>query len=274
MFNGNNSMGPADFAAMMGGNGFGGFGGDGFWGFFLLAIIFGMWGGNGFFGGWGGNGGSNGAQAGFYATQADLQRGFDQAALANKIDNLGLSLEHGIKDPGYMITNSFNQAELSRSANQAALLQQMNNIAMTEMQDTNNLGNLVTTTANQTQMGFMGGFNQQEANFAQVRYDMATSDCAIKNAISQAAQDIMLNDNNNYRALHDELIADKLAQKDETIRRQDAMIANLQLAASQAAQNQYLVNTLRPTPVPSYPAMNLYGYMNPTCPGCQCQQWQ
>ena len=271
MFNSNNSMGPADFAAMMGGNGgWGGFGGDGFWGFFILAIIFGMWGGNGFFGGWGGNGGNNGAQAGFYATQADLQRGFDQAALANKIDNLGISLENGIKDPGYMITKSFYDAEISRSNNQAALLQQMNSIAMTEMQDTNALSTLVSSSANQTQMGMMGGFNQQEANFAQVRHDMATSDCAIKNAISQAAQEIMLNDNQNYRALHDEFIADKLAQKDETIRRQDAMIANLQLAASQAAQNQYLVNTLRPTPVPSYPAMNLYGYMNPNCP-CQYQ---
>lgn len=252
MFNSDNSMGPADFAAMTGNNGFGGFGGDGIWGFFLLALLFGMWGGNGW--GWGNNGNNSGAQAGFYATQADLQRGFDQAALASKIDNLGLSLEHGIKDPGYMISNSFAQAELSRANNQAALLSQMNNIAMMEMQDTN-----------ATNMAIMANGNQEQANTAQIRYDMATSDCAIKNAISQAAQEIMLNDNNNYRSLHDEMVADKIAALNETIRRQDAQISGLQLAASQAAQNQYLINELRPAPVPSYPASNLYGYMS-QCP--------
>ena len=184
-----------------------------------------------------------------------MQRGFDQAALANKIDNLGLSLEHGIKDPGYMISNSFAQAELSRANNQAALLSQMNNIAMMEMQDTN-----------ATNMAIMANGNQEQANTAQIRYDMATSDCAIKNAISQAAQEIMLNDNNNYRSLHDEMISDKIAALNETIRRQDAQISGLQLAASQAAQNQYLINELRPAPVPSYPASNLYGYMSQ----CQC----
>jgi len=250
----NNSMGPADFAAMMGNGGFGGFNGDGIWGWFLIALLFGMWGGNGFFGnGWGG-GNSGGAQAGFYATQADLQRGFDQAALANKIDNLGLSLEHGIKDPGYMVTNSFNQAELSRAANQAALLAQMNNIAMTEMQDTNAL-----------QIGTMNGFNQQQANFAQVRYDMATSDCAIKTAINQAVQDINANSNANYRQLHDELVADKVAALQAKIADQQNEIGGLRLAASQAAQNQYLIDQLRPAAVPAYQVPNpYYGY------GFQC----
>ena len=133
---------------------------------------------------------------------------------------------------------------------------------MMEMQDSNRIQSSIGSSANATQMAVMGGFNQQEANFAQVRYDMATSDCSIKNAIAQAAQQIMLNDNQNYRTLHDEMIADKIAAKDETIRRQDAMINNLQLAASQAAQNQYLIGQLRPAPVPAFPACNMYGYMN------------
>ena len=250
MFNDGGGMSPADYAAMSRGGNNGWFGGDGIWVFFIIAILFGMWGGFG--GGWGNNN-SSGAQAGFYATQADLQRGFDQAALANKIDNLGLSLEHGIQDPGYMITNSFNQAELSRSNNQAATLAQMNNIAMMEMQDTNQTNSLISETANATQMGMMTGFNRQDANVAQIRYDMATSDCAIKNAISQAAQDIMLNDNQNYRQLHDEMVADRFAQKDAIIAQQQNEINSLRLSASQWAQNNYLVNTLRPAPVPSYP---------------------
>ena len=244
MFNSDNSMGPADFEAMAG-NGFGGFGGDGIWGFFLLALLFGMWGGNGW--GWGNNGGSNGAQAGFYATQADLQRGFDQAALTQQVGNIAMSLEHDMRDPGYMITNSFAQAELSRAQNQAALMSQLNT----------------------NQMAIMNAQNQEQANTAQIRYDMATSDCSIKTAIEQAAQNIMQNDNANYRQLHDEMIANRMADLNETIRRQEAQINGLQLAASQAAQNQYLINELRPAPVPSYPASNLYGYMNCN-QGCGC----
>lgn len=259
MFN-NNSMGPADFAAMSGGGNWG-FGGDGIWGFFLIALLFGMWGGNGFFGnGWGGNN-SGGAQAGFYATQADLQRGFDQAALTNQVSSIAAQLEHGIQDPGYMISNSFAQAELSRANNQAALLAQMNNLAMMEMQDTNLTQSAVSDTANATQMALMTGFNQQQSNFAQVRYDMATSDCAIKTAINQAAQDIMQNDNANYRQLHDEMIANQIASLNETIRNKDAIISDLRLAASQANQNQLLINELRPAPVPAYPAPNPYSYM-------------
>ena len=248
MFN-NNSMGPADFAAMSGGGNWG-FGGDGIWGFFLIALLFGMWGGNGFFGnGWGGNN-SGGAQAGFYATQADLQRGFDQAALTQQVASIATSLEHDMRDPGYMITNSFAQAELSRANNQAALMAQINNNAVADIQN-----------ANMLNMAIMGSANQEQANTAQIRYDMATSDCAIKTAIEQAAQQIMLNDNANYRSLHDEMIANQIATLNETIRNKDAIISDLRLAASQANQNQLLIDQLRPAPVPAYPAPNPYSYM-------------
>ena len=42
----------------------------------------------------------------------------------------------------------------------------------------------------------------------------------------------------------------------------------LRLAASQAKQNQYLVNELRPCPIPAYITCNPYAYTN-TC-GCGC----
>lgn len=250
MFNNNSSMSPADVAAVMGGGygGFGNFGGD-ILSLIILALIFGAWGNGGWFGNNGGNNG--GAQAGFYATQADLQRGFDQAALTQQVANIATSLEHDMRDPGYMITNSFAQAELSRANNQAALMAQINNNAVADIQN-----------ANMLNMAIMGSANQEQANTAQIRYDMATSDCAIKTAIEQAAQQVMLNDNANYRSLHDEMVANQIAALNETIRNKDAIISDLRLAASQANQNQLLINQLRPAPVPSFPASNLYGYMN------------
>ena len=74
-------MSVADVAALSGG-GFGGFGNNGLEGLIYLAVIGSMfgWGGNGF--GWGGNG--MGAFAGNLATQNDVQRGFDTAALQDQ----------------------------------------------------------------------------------------------------------------------------------------------------------------------------------------------
>ena len=85
---------------------------------------------------------------------------------------------------------------------------------------------------------------------------MATDTCAITTAINQAAQQIMQNDNANYRQLHDEQVAIQMQAKDAKIQEQAALINSLNLAQSQANQNQYLINTLRPCPVPSYQVQN------------------
>lgn len=61
-------------------------GGDGWWAIIIFAMIFG-WGN----GGWGGFGGGNGGgYAATAATQADIQRGFDNSAVIGKL----LSLIH------------------------------------------------------------------------------------------------------------------------------------------------------------------------------------
>lgn len=259
MFNDSNNGGAsvADIAALLGngGNGWANmFGGDGIWALIILFAIFG-WGNGGW--GFGNQGAGGGAQAGFYATQADLQRGFDQALMSQKIDNLGAQLEHGIKDPGYMVSNSFAQAALERATNQAALMAQINSNATANMQGVNDL-----------QLAILQNGNQNAANVAQIRYDMATNDCAVKNAITQATQQIMLNDNNNYRALHDEMIADKMAAKDAEISMLRDRNNSLELAASQSAQNNYLINQLRPAAVPAYQVPNPYYGYGYSCNNC------
>lgn len=82
MNGGSTGMSVADVAALSGG-GFGGFGNNGLEGLIYLAVIGSMfgWGGNGF--GWGGNG-AGAALAGNLATQNDVQRGFDTAALQDQ----------------------------------------------------------------------------------------------------------------------------------------------------------------------------------------------
>ena len=107
-------LSAADVAAVTGNNGNGG-----------------GWGG---FGGWGGGFGGNGAGGAMmgFATQADLQRGFDTQTIVGKLDGI----THGICDSttavlgavngvGTTVMQGFSQAELSRCNQQAALMQQL-----------------------------------------------------------------------------------------------------------------------------------------------------
>lgn len=88
--------------------------------------------------------------------------------------------------------------------------------------------------------------------------DIATNTCAITNAIAQQTQAIMQNDNANYRQLHDEIVANQIAAKDDTIAQLRSRLAAADLAASQQAQNTYLVNQLRPPVNPAYVVTNPY----------------
>ena len=91
---------------------------------------------------------------------------------------------------------------------------------------------------------------------AQVRYDMSANACAVTNTIQSAARDITDNQNANYRALHDEIVAIRMEDKNAQIAALQSQVQALNLAQSQANQNQYLINTLRPCPTPAYITCN------------------
>lgn len=73
--------------------------GDGGWLWIIVvfALLFG-WGNNGFGGGFGGNGG----YVATAATQADIQRGFDNSAVISKLDGIS----NGLCDGFYAMNNS------------------------------------------------------------------------------------------------------------------------------------------------------------------------
>lgn len=218
------------------GNGFG-WGGDGAWWIvlFLIFAAFGGW-GNGF----GFGGGGNSVMDGYVLTS-------DFANVERKIDSVNQGLCDGFYQQAQLVSgtnmamaNGFAQAELSRSNQQAALMQQLTAMQMQAQQCC----------------------CDQRADTAQVRYDMATQACDTRNTVQTAARDIVENANANSRAILDFLTQSKL---------QDLQSANqeLRLAASQAAQNNYLISQLRPTPIPSYPSCNPWASGSYTgCCGC------
>lgn len=208
------------------GGGFG-WGGDGAWLIilFLIFAVFG-WGGNG----WGNNGVNSGGVVDGYVLASDFSN------IERKIDSVNDGLCNGFYQQAQLVNgtnmamaNGFAQAELSRSNQQAALMQQLN--AM--------------------QMQAANCCCENRAAIAQVRYDMAAQACDTRNTVQNATRDIIDNANSNSRAILDFLTQSKLA---------DLQSENqgLKLAASQAAQNSYLVSQLRPSPIPAYTVQNPY----------------
>ena len=217
-------------------SGFGGFGGDGAWWIIILFLfVFCGWGGNG----WGNNDNSGGVVDGYVLTS-------DFANVERKIESVNQGLCDGFYQQAQLVNgtnmamaNGFAQAELSRSNQQAALMQQLN--AM--------------------QMQAANCCCENRAAIAQVRYDMATQACDTRNTVQNATRDIIDANNQNSRAILDFLTQSKLSDL-------QAENQGLKLAASQAAQNSYLVSQLRPSPIPAYTVQNPYCCNQFSCCGC------
>ena len=232
----------ADIAAVTEGNNRSGWGnGDGWWVLIILFALFG-WGRGGAWGGGFGGGGDNSCYA--PATCSDLQRGFDNQAVTNKLNGL----ENGICSLGYdqlAQMNTINQTVTSTGYQIQNAIQQDTIAGMQQ--------------ANALQSQLADCCCENRAAIAQVRYDMATNACSITNAISNAARDITDNQNANYRAIHDELVASQMEAKNERIAELQSQVQALNLAASQQNQNNYLINQLRPCPTPAYITCNPWG---------------
>lgn len=56
----------------------------------------------------------------------------------------------------------------------------------------------------------------------------------------RSTRDIIDNQNANYRALHDEIVANRMEDKNETIAQLRSEVQQLNLAASQQAQNAFI----------------------------------
>lgn len=202
----------------------------------IIAMIFGWGNGGNFFGG------NGGVSDGYILTS-------DFANIERKIDGVN----NGICDGFYAMNSALLNAELSRANGQATILQQMNNNAVADMQ--NNF-------ALQSQLADCCCKNRE--SIANLNYNLASQSCATNTAIANSTRDIVDNQNANTRAILDKLSAQEVNALNDKIATLTADNQALRFGASQQMQNQYLISRLQPTPVPSYPATNLYGYYGTT----------
>lgn len=255
-------------------NGGGMWGGDGSWifAFLIIALIFG---GNGW-GGFGGNG-NNGANAFLpYAigangavTRADLCDEFN----ANRMDNALQGVSQGLCDGFYAVNTSLlngfhgvdnavctlgyqTQQGFSGVNNAICTLgyqnaQLINGVNTNMMQGFTGVQNGLNSLANQIQSCCCETNRAIERGFCDTNYNMATNTNALQVQMANNTRDIIDSQNSGTRA-----ILDWLCNKETADLRAENQ--SLKLAASQAAQNTYLVNTLRPTAQPSYIVCNPY----------------
>lgn len=212
-----------------GGNGGFGWDGNGSW-FIIILFLFAFlgWGNNG----WGNNGGNSGGVVDGYVLSSDfanIERKMDliNGGLCDGFYAANTTLLNGFAGVNQNMNNGFQTAELSRANQQAALMQQLNAMQMQAAECCCN-----------TQRSIEG-----------VRYDMAAQACDTRNTLQNATRDIVENQNANSRAILDFLTNSKM---------RDLESANqeLRLAASQSAQNNYLISQLRPCPSPAYITCN------------------
>lgn len=238
----NGSLSAADVAAVTRNNNGGMFGGYGDGGFFWIIILFlfAIFGN----GGWG-NGYGCGNAGGNNSVSYDVQRVIDQQSTANGIDNLQTQ-----------VANGFANAEVSRCNLSTNILQAINN----------------------SQAASAAGFNNVTAGLADVKYTVATENCADRNLLQQTTRDVMENCNSNYQKLMDkmcQLELDGIKQNYEAqLRQKDLMIAQqqsdlqtarflasqnsqtAQLMADNANQTTAIEQYLAPVPKPAYIVQN------------------
>ncbi len=240
----NNSMGPADLAAVMGNNN-DGLGGNNGWWIILLLLCFGN--------GWGNNMGGNGVNGlPYFFNNADsnMQRGFDTAAITGQLSGINSA-----------ISNGFSAAEIAACGRAADSMQ-------------NSFAN---------QMATMQGFNALQAQLAQcccdnrlatanLGSDIAREACAGRTLDTQNTQAILNAINGGIQSIKDQMCNDKIDAKNEKINelQNELNISKQNLLISNGFANEVdqLYNRLNNCPVPSTP---VYG-RTPifTNNGCNC----
>jgi len=195
MFNSNTGFSMPVMPAY--GNNNGGFGGG--FGEDLIALIVILAVLNGGIGGFGGFGfGGNGGYS-------EVQRGFDQNAVINKLDGL----TYGLSDSTYALNN--------------AITSGFTGVQSTLCQGFNGLSREIADCCCQTQ-----------GAVKDIRYDLATQACDTRQAIATSTRDIIDGQNASTRAILDFLTTDKIASL-------QAENQSLKLAASQSNQNAVLM---------------------------------
>ena len=247
-------------------NGFGD--GDGWWIIlFLILAMGGNW-GNGF------GGGGNNSVPWFMNTDNDVERGFNQMATTNGIQNLQNAVNSGFANAATQLCNCCGDMQMALANGFAGVEQGANS---------RQLANMNQNFALQTAM--MQGFNgvgsqladcccENRLGIADLKYTVATENCADRQALNEGVRDIIASQTAGTQRILDQLCSDKIDAKNDEIAqlRQELLYARGQ--ASQVTQNASIINgiydRLNQCPVGTVPVYGEQPIFTCQNNGCNC----
>lgn len=220
----------------MGMNGWNG----GMWEWFPMLLIAGL-----LFGG--GNGFGFGGGRGDVATQADVRAAVDQQTLISKIDQ-----------QTYGLADSFNSLNNTLNSNFRGLDNAICTLGYQGAQHASAIAAQLAQCCCDIERGIERNTTQGIMNTGAIQKQISDCCCDLEKMNMQNRFDAAQMNCGTLQAidkLGDRIIGYMSAEKTQALRDENQA---LRLQASQAAQNQYLINQLRPCPVPAYPSCNPY----------------
>ena len=243
--------------------GFGGFGND--WGWIILLLLF-AGGGFGFGGGYGGGYDFPWLMNGQQNINANTNNGFRDAMINDGITSVrdgiaGISTQLcGLGgDIQNALATGFAGVEMGANARQIADMQQM--FAL--------------------QSSLQNCCCENRSNIADLKYTVATENCADRQALNEGVRDIIANQTAGTQRILDQLCSDKIDAKNEKIAELQSALNMATLRESQTAQNAFiqqgfsnevdqLYNRLSNCPVPSTPVYGRTPIFTCGGNGCGC----
>ena len=267
--------------------GFGGWGSD-IW--LILIVLFAMggfggmgWGG---FGGFGGGFGNmfefpwllNGQQNILSGVNANTNAGFNQAATQSALGDISTALTSGFGNVQTSLCSGFAGVNATVNNAQNALAQQLYSNQIADLERSFASQTATTNGMNSIGMSLQNCCCENRANIADLKYTVATENCADRAAISDGIRDILAATQNQTQTILNQLCADKIEQKNDTIAqlRSELLYArgqasqDVQTALIQAGQRS-LANEVEQYVAPR--AIPAYAVQNPNCcynNGCGC----
>ncbi len=259
-------MSPADIKAVLGNDNNDGNGlfGNNSWIWIIVLFLFAFL-GNGF--GNNGNNGGNGYMAQPIVIDSERSSGggvADNYVLATDFANIERKLDginNGICDSTFALTNNIN-------GNFRTLDGAICNLGYQALQNTNALQTQIASCCCETQQNIERNTNQGILNTNAIQQQISSCCCDLEKANMQNRFDAQAYNCNTLQAIDkvgDRIIDYMASEKAQALRDENQA---LRLAASQSAQNQYIINALRPYPTPAFTVAPPYQFTN--CGGCAC----
>lgn len=262
------------------GGGMGGFGGDSGW-WLLLIILFACGGWGNFGGGFGGAGALAADGAMLYPWMNQSQQvndGFRDQMLNTSINGIQQSITSGFGDVQTALCGGFAGVNASINGAQSNITNQLYNNTIADLERSFAAQTASTQGMNAIQSQLANCCCENRAATADLKYTIASEECATRNTDTLNTQSILNAINNGVQSVKDQMCQDKIDAKNDTINqlRSELMFArgqasqDIQTAAIQAGQRT-LANEIEQYVAPR--AIPSYAVQNPNCcapTGCAC----